>query len=234
MKRENDISELILTCESSLLTVESKYIESLDLKYAPRILSIQIKHIINDLRTILDYLACEIRETNLPDKKPRDYFYFPIKNNKADFFSQLTKEYPNLSLVNPKLVSYLESIQPYNNEKFKWLLHLIYLDNHNKHFKLIEQTKTETKEVKVTDSSRSGSVSWNPSSVFFGNGVFIMGNRINPISQLPFENTSIKTTITTWVDFKFEELEISSLGFLKDALNGTKIIISSIKSLIKP
>jgi hypothetical protein len=73
-------------------------------------------------------------------------------------------------------------------------------------------------------------VSWNPNGVFFGSGVSVMGVPINPATQLPVTNQTTTTKIITWVDFKFEDSDISALILLKQSLRGTQEIFNSIES----
>ena len=74
-------------------------------------------------------------------------------------------------------------------------------------------------------------VSWNPSAVHFGSGVFINGAPVNPVTQLP--EASSETTITKeiWVDFKFND-EISALNLLSKLKEELPKIIDKVYSLM--
>jgi hypothetical protein len=40
--------------------------------------------------------------------------------------------------------------------------------------------------------------------VTFGSGVSVMGAKIDPLTQLPTENSEVNTKIIIWIDFKFQ------------------------------
>ena len=82
---------------------------------------------------------------------------------------------------------------------------------------MVEQTRTETKTVEVKSKTGGGSVSWDP-GVTFGSGVSVMGVPIDPRTQMPIPNKTTTTTVTTWVDFKFDGINISALALLKQSL----------------
>lgn len=84
------------------------------------------------------------------------------------------------------------------------------LNNENKHGDLVEQIRTESKQVKV--DFQGGSVSWNPSAVKFGSGVSIGGVPVNPNTQMPIPHPSQKVEIITWIDFKFQGIKEGQRG----------------------
>jgi hypothetical protein len=121
----------------------------------------------------------------------------------------------------------LESVQPYNDP---WLGRFNKLNNHNKHQNLVEQTRTETKRVTVSRPG-SGSVSWGP-GVRFGQGVHVMGVPIDPKTQLPVPNKEVETQITTWVDFRFLEIDQSVLPFLESSIAQVEGLFSQLTPLV--
>jgi hypothetical protein len=230
MKRKKDILALLKHCENNFLIIEREYNKSLGSKNITADLRIEIKNFINNIRSILDYLACDIRERHCPDQNPDDKFYFPIYIEKEKFRPYISKKYAGLEKSANDLFNYLEDLQPFNNKNFKWLHQLNEINNQNKHNKLVEQVRVESKQVTVSSNSGGGNVSWNPNGVFFGSGVSVMGVPINPATQLPVTNQTTTTKIITWVDFKFEDSDISALILLKQSLRGTQEIFNSIES----
>jgi len=62
---------------------------------------------------------------------------------------------------------------------------------------------------------------------------------IDPATQLPIPNNTVKTEIITWIDFIFDNTEIkeldsniSALSFLKETLTEIKKIIREIEAHI--
>jgi hypothetical protein len=100
------------------------------------------------------------------------------------------------------------------------------LNNHNKHQALVEQSRTETRQVTV--SSGSGSVSWGP-GVKFGSGVSVMGVPIDPKSQMPVPNTDTKTEVVIWIDFRFHEIDESVLSFIDASIANVDKLFRSLQ-----
>jgi len=124
----------------------------------------------------------------------------------------VSKDYPSLQGTSKVVYDYLESVQPYQDP---WLGQFNKLNNHNKHQDLVEQTRTEAKQVTV---SRGGdSVSWGP-GVSFGSGVSVVGVPIDPRTQVPVPNTVAKTEVVIWVDFRFKEIDQPVLPFVEASI----------------
>ncbi len=227
--REEDIKALLNRAEKDLHKIESQYDASLRNQSISADLKIDIKNFCENLRSVLDYLAHEIRETCCPTAKAQERFYFPIFPDQAQFEAQMARWFANLDIACPDLWRYLESIQPYNGDEKKWLGRFNRLNNENKHGALVEQTKTETKEIRATTKG-GGQVSWNPANVRFGRGVYIGGVPVDPISQRPIPHPSLKVEDITWVDFRFAGIGVSALGLLKQSLHGVGAIANEIRN----
>ena len=211
--------------------IEKEYKASLLQKSINSDLRIDIKNYCENLRSVLDYLSREIRDKYCPEANTEDRLYFPIYPDVAQFRTKMSKAFPDLESNCKPLYDYLESIQPYKNYENKWLSHFNKLNNENKHDKLVEQVKTETKRINV-NIQEGGSVNWDPSCVKFGSGVYIGGVPVNPATQMPQPHPSQQVTIVTWVDFKFSGLDVSALWLLKESLKKIKDIVSAAKKYI--
>lgn len=232
MNRLTDINALLIRAEKLLPKIESDYNNSLHAKAISTDLKIDIKDFMGHLRSALDYLAHDIRDKFCPTANQKDDLYFPIRGDREKFDNYIKKAYPGLDSNCPELYEYLESIQYYHGGNSKWLTHFNDLNNENKHEKLVEQKKTETKIVKVSSNQGDGSVSWGP-GVTFGSGVSIMGVPINPNTQMPATNNITTTEVTIWVDFKFHSIDVSALLLLKDSLKKNKEIVAKVTLLLK-
>ena len=142
------------------------------------------------------------------------------------FDAAIWKDYPGLSLAAKPVFCLLESIQPY---KDPWLGQFNKLNNHNKHQDLVEQVRTETRHVSVSDGE--GSVAWTSGAVFIGN-VSVMGVPIDPRTQLPVPNKLVKTQVVVWVDFRFKEPSLPVLSFTEKSIQRVGKLFQQLLPLI--
>ena len=226
MSRQKNIAAQIKRAQEILPKIEKEYNNSLHTKNIDEDLKLDIQTFCGHLRSALDYLANDIVEKYCPNAKKGDRLYFPITDSGASFKQRMIDSYPNLQTNCPDLYLLLESVQPYLKSENKWLGQFNKINNENKHSDLVEQVRTETKRVSVT-SPNGGSVSWGP-GVTFGAGVQIMGVPVDPRTQLPVPNNIVKTEIITWVDFKFDSIDVSALWLLKESLKQVSLINSQI------
>ena len=155
--------------------------------------------------------------------------YFPIVTKKEDLRSILGRsKMSTLENDFPDFYNFLDSIQPYNNN-YLWLKMLADFSA-EKHIRLTPQTKKETKT--MTAKTENVSVTMpidNPNfSVHQGSNcqVFIGGVPVRFTNQgiMPL-SPGLKTEITRWISFLFENTEINVLWLCKKAVNdGSKII----------
>jgi hypothetical protein len=220
------ISALLKRAKQDLASIEEEYNNSLSAQSVSDDLRIDIKNLLENLRSVLDYLAHDIRDKYCAMGSATDRFYFPILPDRKSFDSQMSRWFPGLEKSAPDLWKYLESIQPYNGADREWIARFSKVNNENKHRALIEQTKSSTEEIRV-DIPGGGRVSWNPSSVKFGEGVYIGGVPVNPQTQMPIPFPTQKVTRTLWVDFRFAGADVSALALLKDSLEGISKIVNT-------
>lgn len=229
--RKPDIKALLERAQKQFDKINTEYKVSLRDKSISPELKIDIKNFCENLRSVLDYLAHEIREAHCPTAKPKERFYFPILPDILQFTARTEDWFPGLKKSSSQIWDYLESIQPYGGPAVEWLGLFNRLNTENKHDALVEQAKIETEEVRVTTDAGIR-VSWNPSSVTFGSGVLVGGVPVNPATQLPTPHPSQKVERITWVDFQFSGINVSALDLLKQALNGTVKISENIFQLL--
>ncbi len=228
--RSNSIKALLARSAKDVARIEQEYKDSLDAKRVSDELCIDIKNLCGNLRSVLDYLASDIREIHCPNARPKERFYFPVLPARAQFEARMAQWFPDLEVSSPDVWNYLESIQPYH-DVFQWLGHLNRVNNENKHEALVEQTRTETERVSVTTKG-GGQVSWTPASVQFGNGVFIGGVPVDPNTQMPVPHPSQTVERVVWVDFRFADLKVSALALLKAATDGVRAIADDLSKWV--
>ncbi len=132
-RRQADIQALLTQAQQQLREVDDKYQSSLTAKSVSLDLKVKIKNLCENLRSVLDYLAHDIRETKCSQPKENDRFYFPILPDRKQFESKMREWFPGLDSTAPDLWSYLESIQPYPGAQAEWLGELNRVNNENKH-----------------------------------------------------------------------------------------------------
>jgi hypothetical protein len=230
VSRKTDIEALLKRAETTLKKISSEYDNSLHTKTVSAELRIDIKDYFSNLRSILDYIAHCIVDKYCPEANPRNKLYFPIRADHNGFETEMNKSYPYLISNNKTIYDILESIQPFKKDENIWLTFFNKLNNENKHERLVAQIRIETKTVTVNGPGE-GSVSWN-SGVTFGSEVSVLGVPIDPITQLPIPNKIVKTEIVTWVDFQFEEINVSVLWLTKESLKQISQIYSDLKNEI--
>lgn len=224
--RTEDINSLLKRSDGDLAALRGKYEQCLHKQTIPADLKIDIKNLVANLRSVLDYIANDIRDKYCSSAKPSERFYFPILPDMTSFNGRCATWYPGLQESCPDLWSYLESIQPYHPD-CEWLGYFNKLNNENKHDSLVEQTRTETKRINV--KFKNGQVSWNPASVKFGHGVSIGGVPVNPATQMPTPHPSQTVEVVTWVDFRFDGINVSAIALLKNSLDGISKIAQFVR-----
>jgi hypothetical protein len=55
-----------------------------------------------------------------------------------------------------------------------------------------------------------------------------MGVPIDPRTQLPVTNNTVKTEIITWVDFQFEDINVSAIWLTKESLKRINDVIKAL------
>lgn len=228
MSRIDSMNAQLKRAKELLPKIEQDYQNSLHKKEIDEDLKLDIQTYCGHLRAILDYLSKDIVETYCPNFKKieKKRIYFPIFGDSTSFKNTMTNKYPELDINCKDLYDYLESIQPYQKDENKWLTQFNRVNNENKHNDLVAQTRTETRTVKVTGQG-GGSVRWGP-GVKFGRGVSVMGVPIDPRTQMPVPSNQVKTEVTIWVDFKFDDINVSVLALLKRTLLRVEDIMTNV------
>ncbi len=218
MKRATSIEALLRKSQTVFTDLKRAYDASLHDKQVREDLKVDIKNIFENLRSCLDYLAHDIFEKHCPSAKSHNKLYFPIRATAAEFNQAVSQDYPGLQAASAVVCGIIESIQPYRDP---WLGQFNRLNNDNKHQDLVEQTRTESRQVTV--SRGGGSVSWG-SGVTFGGGVSVMGVPIDPRTQMPVPNNVAQTQVITWVDFRFKDNGMPVLPFIETSLKNVEKI----------
>lgn len=223
MARADNIKVILQKAEKQMEQIEKEYNTSLHNKEIKPELKVDIKNFFENLRSVLDYLAHEIRESVHVKNLGSKIFYFPILPNFTDFESRMKQWFPQLEQNNKDLYDYLLSLQPFSGTDQKWIQNFNTVNNGNKHGDLVEQTREEHERIHVSNNQGS-ELSWDPKSAKFGSGVATFGVPVNPATQMPIPSPSIQVKRVLWVDFQFAGVNTSALALMKKALEEINII----------
>jgi hypothetical protein len=224
--RENDVHALICHAKANLPPIEREYAASLHRKSIDPVLRIEVKNLMENLRSSLDYLARDIYEGLGMSTPDIIKVYFPYGKDRQDFMSSIGNRLPTLNAVNPNLFSIVESAQPHKCGS-AWLYNLCRIVNDNKHNQLDAQTKTEQMSYDVGLPGKEPNISADAGAVR-AREVIIDGKLVpfDTTSWTPIPVPGLQTTITKWVSFHFTGTGVEVLPLLNTA-------ISEIDSLAK-
>ena len=236
-----DAHELVVYSRESLDRIEKVYNESLDQKTIKPSLLIEIKNLMENLRSALDYSARGLfdRYGSSTKKNPRIYFPYATESQDSAAFqasNRIESSIPGLTSGNPKAVAKLLSFQHFAGSEWAWLPKFMRLNNDNKHQQLTPQTRTEYKERRL--SSGGGSISLGPgASISMGPGTSIqIGDMLIPGGQIigpeqPAYAVGGKQEVIIWVSFRFSSNGEPVLGFLRQALVGVDQIVNELNAV---
>jgi len=232
----NDAKELIKHAENQFDKIKKVYEQSLREKSIKSELLIDIKNLMENLRSALDFTAhgLFIKYGDQAISNPKIYFPYALeKQSKSDFQNQkrVEKCIPGLSVSRPDIVIKIESYQYFSDPTNVWLPQFMNLCNENKHQHLTPQERREIKQLKLTSGTTSISLG-EGTSISMGSGTQIrMGKMVIPggqkidVNNPPATIGSGTKEIITWVSFHFSSNNQPVIPFLERCINGIKKII---------
>jgi hypothetical protein len=215
---------LIEHASKDFIKIKQEYQDSLKKKSIPQSLQIDVKNLMENLRSSLDYLARDIYEKHLHNyrksKGKREIIdiYFPYGKNEKDFKSSLGRSLPELDTVCPKIYTIIENIQPHKCGN-DWLYNLCNILNQNKHNALTPQeqiSKGTSYQVgprggQAFISAPAGAIKAPPGAIRIGNEPIIF----NEETGIPIPTPGLDVKITKWVGFLFTGTNIEVLPLLE-------------------
>lgn len=257
MARWDEIDALLAQADRGLAEVEALYKKSLAAQRLDAALLIQIKNLLENLRSAFDYAAREIFDRFCASAAAgKDMaVYFPILRATAtakDFAAMMNGRLPGLDKSSLVLYALLEKYQVYASKANEWLVQFNELCQENKHEQFSAQTRTEERQTRITTAE--GSVAWNEGvtfgpgaeirfgpggaltfgpggSVGFGpSGVSIAGRRVDPRTQMPRVRPGDKLERVTVVDYFFTAIGTSVMPFLKKCVTGVRQIVAEVRA----
>lgn len=237
----NDASQLVGHAKHALERIGHGYRESLNEQAVKPELLIEIKNLMENLRSALDFTALGLFTAFVRSQKnPRIYFpYARLDQSREEFISAniIEKNIPGISAVRPDIADRLEAYQHYSSPSNRWLPMFMDLNNENKHRQLTPQVRHEHRGLRI-ESEGAGMELGPGASVRLGTGASIsFGNvSIGGEQQFSGENParfhgSGKQTILIWVSFTFSSNGEEVMSFLDSAVKGTDAIVKDLRAV---
>jgi len=237
--RLDDAKALIRKSEEQLKQLEGEYRASLSKKEISQELKIDIKNILENLRSALDYSASYIyRACCSPKGSPN--IYFPIAANGADvkdFSSLANKNIPGLLGARPDIIQTLASFQQFSSKENDWLPELATLCNENKHEQLTPQQRKEVKQLRIKSGGVEAAIG-EGARIHIGQGagiqlgkLFIPGGQEISADKAPFAIGNGNIEKITWVSFVFSVTGKNVIDFLRTSIAGVNNILSQIEKI---
>ena len=233
--RESDIDSLLSHVEGDLTQIKSTYEQSLREKNIPASLQIDVKNVMENLRSCLDYMAQDIVEnlivphrisSGLSDLKR---VYFPYGKDKQSFDRSVSRNLPDVEAIAPSVHALIESIQPHSCGS-TWLYDFCSILNENKHNSLSPQERKKRQTYKVgrkgagpAISAPAGAIKAPPGAISIGRAPVVF----DPNSGIPLQTPSLDVSVTTWVSFVFQGTDVQVYPLL--ATSTENIRAASIK-----
>ena len=242
MSHFDDVKDLVAHAEDDLIKIRKAYDESLSEQSVKRNLLIDIKNLMENLRSALDFTAHGLFERygKSSRKNPRVYFpYASLGQTQAEFQSANRIEVciPGISSSRPDILAKFDSYQHYTHPDNRWLPQFMDLNNENKHERLTPQTREEARQLRLASSGASislgpdSSISMGPrTSIRIGGMTISGGQQISGDRPAQFSGHG-KQTLTVWVSFNFESNGEPVLPFLKNAIEKTRQIVTELESM---
>jgi len=250
MRKENVIALLEHATNdlsgSDFRNIEDQYNDALEKKEIPTSLQIDVKNMMENLRSALDYLANDIYDELIhptliaAGKEGIKNVYFPYGKTENDFKSSVGLNLPNLENIHPAIYKIIEEAQKHQSGG-EWLHQLCSIVNEKKHDKLSPQTREERRSLNMqfpggaSIDLGAGATMSGSGTISSGGGIVEMNNDVIS-GNSPALNTSggVVQTVTRWVSFKFTSTNIEVLPLLKAALKNIKEISEKIYSELEP
>lgn len=241
MSYADDAKNLIDHGRRALTTIKAEYAACLHEKAVKPALLIAIKNFMENLRSALDYTAHRLFDKygTKSGKSPQIYFpYARAGQTLADFRQTKRIEtcIPGITTARPDVVTKLETMQHWT-AGFQWLPKFMDLNNENKHQQLTPQTRTTSKELRVSSggagmSLREGaSISIGHGASMQIGGLVISGEQHVSTERPPVTAGEGTVEMITWVSFNFSSNGEPVLPFLEEALRGCEKIVQEFSSV---
>ena len=242
MAHFDDAKELVNHAKIALLKLERDYQSSLHEKTIEAALLIDIKNIMENLRSALDFSAHGLftKYGTSPKANPKIYFpYAALRQTQVAFqaANRIETCIPGITASRPDILTRLESYQHYSDPANRWLPLFMELNNENKHDKLAPQTRREARQLRI--ESGGAEINLGPgassslgagASIQLGDAVIPGGQKFSGERPATFHGSGTQTVII-WTSFTFDCNGETVLPFLMNAVNQVERIVNELAAL---
>jgi hypothetical protein len=240
--RLDDAKQLVQYAREHLPQIEEAYNASLSEKEIKPKLLIEIKNLMENLRSALDFTArgLFLKYGSSKASDPRIYFPYASLTQSEDQFrksGRIDACIPGLTANRPDIVTRIESYQHFADPRNKWLPVFMELNNENKHQQLTPQIRRETKELRISSGGASismgsgASISIGPGASIQIGGMTIPGGQTFDANRPPTTIGPGKKEVITWVSFHFSTSNEPVLPLLKQTLEGVERIVHELSAV---
>ena len=229
----NNVNKSIRNIETMIMNMTISYnIVDVD----PNI-NIEIKHLLEDMQSVLDYIAVSIHEKYCNNHKMKKIYYIYAKENETEieYKKRFGRNFPDLYKQNKKIYKILEETQ-YFSDKTKWLIILNDITNEVKHNELFILKMEYERNVIISNNDTHASmlvegnidihkydngygvygqgkvyVSGNSCVSVYSDGTIKIGNGTYNIETKESNNTNVQKYYYNVVKSKKYEVDIISL-----------------------
>jgi hypothetical protein len=238
--RQDSINALLSHAKADLAKIEEDYRASLQRKDIAPSLQIDIKNLMENLRSALDYMAHDIYAKligpvrNAKSQPKVSMRYFPYGKDESDFKSAIGRSLPGLDSISAPVFSLVERIQPHKCGNC-WLYDFCYILNENKHNSLTPQTRKERKSYKVGPQGGGAAISAPAGAIKAPPGAIRIGNQpviFDPDTGIPYPTPGLEVEVTAWISFLFTDTNVEVLPLLKLAHKEIESLAKNLYTLI--
>ncbi|HCY17387.1 MAG: hypothetical protein A2Z93_13335 [Curvibacter sp. GWA2_64_110] len=237
----DDARALVEHSKQELEKIRSAYAGSLKSQQISPVFLVEIKNLMENLRSALDFSAVGLFQ-KYGNGKPNAKIYFPYAslNQDATKFraaGRIEACIPGITASRPDVVLALESVQHFAGAEWSWMPHFMELNNENKHQRLTPQTRQESRQLKLSSDSGAAIILGDGASIQIGGGAFIqLGDALIPGGQSisptnPGQIIGGNQELTVWVSFHFSSNNMPVMPLLEQATAGVEKIVQSLAVL---
>lgn len=242
MAHFDDAKELVTHAATELPKLQKAYDDALHEQAIKPPLLIEIKNIMENLRSALDFAANGLFDSYGSSSRSSPNIYFPyakLNQTQAEFqaSNRIENCVPGITASRPDIVAKLDSYQHYAAADNRWLPLFMDLNNENKHKRLTSQTREEVRELTLKSGCTSMSLGVG-CSISMGPGTSIQmgGMRIPGGQQISGDNPAQfigtgKQMVIIWVSFKFQNNGELVIPFLTTAVQNVRTIVDELATM---
>lgn len=241
MSHFQDAQDLIIHTKEKFEQIKIAYSQSIQNQEIKKSLLIDVKNLMENLRSALDFCAYGLFEKYGFSKKNRPQIYFPyatLKTSKVAFQREkiIENKIPGIE-SRPDIVKLIEEYQHFQSPNNKWLPVFMDLNNENKHLKLTPQTKKNQKQLIIASGNKglpfgigSQITIENGAKFQFGNTV-IEGNQTFSAENPPKIKGAGYSVLKSWTAVLFDKNNEEVLPFLEKSLIGVDKIVGELSKI---